>query len=100
MVDESQKYAKDIPLVEHIKQLEREVDETKRSEERYNNLCKILRSEVSVLDSQRGQYLHELAQSQETQEELEDSKEILAAENKELKIYISNLRTAEKQSAE
>jgi hypothetical protein len=44
MVDESQKYAKDIPLVEHIKQLEREVDETKRSEERYNNLCKILRS--------------------------------------------------------
>jgi hypothetical protein len=53
-----------------------------------------------VLESQRGQYLHELAQSQETQEELEDSKEILAAENKELKIYISNLRTAEKQSAE
>ena len=57
IVAELEKYEKDIPLIERIKQLEEELAETKRSEKSYKTYCKRLAQDVSMLDNQNKEYL-------------------------------------------
>jgi uncharacterized protein YaaN involved in tellurite resistance len=52
IVAELEKYGKEIPLIEHIKELERELDETKRSEKSYKTYCRRLEQDVIMVDTQ------------------------------------------------
>jgi chromosome segregation ATPase len=69
-----EKYGKEKPLIEHIKALERKLDEFKKSKESYEARCRKLEGEVSTLDTQRGQYLHEWSLCQEERERDERKK--------------------------
>jgi hypothetical protein len=62
-----EKYGKEKPLIEHIKALERKLDEIKKS---YESRCRKLEGEVSTPDTQRGEYLHELSLRQNELEEI------------------------------
>jgi hypothetical protein len=55
------------PLIEHIKALEKELDETKKY---YEARCRIHGGELSTLDTQRGKCLHVLSLSQIEIEEI------------------------------
>jgi hypothetical protein len=65
-----EKYGKERPLIEHIKALERELDETKESKKHCETRCRKLVGEVLNLDTQRGQHLHELSLCQNELEEM------------------------------
>jgi hypothetical protein len=65
-----EKYGKEKPLIEHIKALERELDETKESKKYCEARCRKLVGEVLKLDTQRGQHLHELSLRQNELEEM------------------------------
>lgn len=100
IVAELQKYGKDMPLIERIKQLEEELAETKRSEKNYKALSKRLAQDVEMLDNQNVEYSQWLSQSYKEIERLKEVNERLASENKELKIDFYNLKAAERQLAE
>jgi hypothetical protein len=65
-----EKYGKEIPLIEHIQALERELDKTKESKKHCEARCRKLVEEVLNLDTQRGQLLHELSLRQNELEEM------------------------------
>jgi hypothetical protein len=65
-----EKYGKERPLIEHIKALERELDETKESKKHCEARCRKLVGEVLNPDTQRGQHLHELSLCQNELEEM------------------------------
>ena len=68
ILDLLEKYGKEKPLIDHIKALERELDEIKKSKESYEARCRKLEEEVLTLDTQRGEYLHEWSLCQEERE--------------------------------
>jgi hypothetical protein len=71
-----EKYGKEIPLIEHIQALERELDETKESKKHCEARCRKLVGEVLNLDTQRGQLLHELSLRQNELEEMRERNQI------------------------
>jgi hypothetical protein len=71
-----EKYGKEIPLIEHIQALERELDETKESKKLCEARCRKLVGEVLNLDTQRGQLLHELSLRQNELEEMRERNQI------------------------
>jgi hypothetical protein len=92
IVAELEKYGKDIPLIERIKELENELYERRRSEKIWETRCKRLARDVQMLDNQNIEQYDWLSQSNK---ELNNTKEInerLAFENRELKLEISNLK--------
>ena len=98
-----EKYEKDIPLIERIKQLEEELAETKRSEKSYKTYCKRLAQDVEMLDNLNIEHVDSLSKCCEEIEKLKEANENslkATAENRELRIYISNMKTVEKQLAE
>lgn len=95
-VAELEKYGKEIPLIERIKQLETELDKTKRSENSYKTLSERLAQDVEMVDNQNIEYSHWLSQSYKELEKVKEVNEKLTYENKELKIEISDLKTADK----
>jgi chromosome segregation ATPase len=99
IVAELDKYGKEIPSIKCINQLETELDETKRSEKSYKTYCKRLAQDVSMLDTQNIEYLDALSQTYKELDKLKEVNERLAAENKDLKLDIYNLKTVDKQLA-
>jgi hypothetical protein len=97
IVAELDKYGKEIPSIKCINQLETELDETKRSEKSYKTYCKRLAQDVSMLDTQNIEYLDALSQTYKELDKLKEVNERLAAENKDLKLDIYNLKTVDKQ---
>lgn len=89
-VAELEKYGKEIPLIERIKQLETELDK-KIDEKSYRTLSERLARDVEMVDNQNIEYSHWLSQSYK---ELEES-----SENRGLKPDIYNIKSAEKQLA-
>ena len=99
VVAELEKYGKEIPLIEHIKELERELDETKRSEKSYKTYCRRLEQDVIMVDNQNIEYSRWLSQSYKELDNVKQVNERLSSENRGLKLDIYNSKTAEKQLA-
>ena len=114
IVAELEKYRKEIPLIERIKQLEAESDEAKKLNEHYETYIMGLKKELNdarreaarfdadgiEIDARWKDTASRLSLCRAERDKLKVVNEKLTAENRKLKIDISNIKGVDKQLAE
>ena len=91
IVAKLEKYGNDTPLIERIEELENELYKTRRSEKTWEAGCKILRGDMIILDNEYTEQSDCLSQANKESEKVKEVNEKLTAENRILKLVISDL---------